>query len=1065
MLRGGSLFLILIVLGLGLGTGRGWLEGHFDVEPAAVIAGMKADPATLSARLAKESLLRNPFILSRQTFLDIAFQMPRKNLCEVLSPDPIYVEEMLVRFDEEGSRTYERRVALIVGNSDYNTFGNLKNPSNDATSVARMFAALGFTVHRGIDLTASQLEDCLESFYADIKSKKTDVALFFYAGHGVQLTGEEDGEKRNYLLTTDATIGEGKVAVGFKQIDVILKAMRSNARQSVFFYDACRTAPVGNDLIANVEDLKVRGQVRVGAAPVETEQASEAGIYIAFASAPNHVADDEYERGAPHSPFTRAILNHLATPGSSLKEAMSHVSKDVSEFTAGGQTPWTSSSLTTDLRLNGGMKMREAVATSAEFASQSTVLRTQGMKEQAIASALKGIPVGLDYEVGDAFQDAHNALIIALESRELRLQIGASQIRSVNWSATGDRILTVSLNGRVTIHESNIGGKLAELPSTLTTIKSAGLSLDGLRIVTGSHAGTVRIWDAQTGVLLKTMAGHTDPVTDVAFSPDGQKVASSSRDRTSRVWSVATGLEITLFDDHERMVNSVAWSPNGKWIVTASEDEDAKIWNAETGKAKKTLGGLFGSHKAAVLDASWSPNGQAVVTASADSTAVVWNAETGRKIVDLGQHEGTVVSAAYSSNSQLVVTSSLDGSVRVWDIEDGSQLAQFTVVSDHFPDARFSPNDELIALASASGFVHLWNWSHKCGCDLPQDQPRVGTISKETTVLAGHSNDIKSVSWSTDGKKIITASHDGTAKIWEVETGQALQTLSGHTGQLTGAIFSKDGKTALTVSMDRSARLWDIETGGEIKAFEHDEVVGSGALSSDGRLLIAGLWNGDAAIWDTETGSQLGVLAGHNNEITSVVFSPDDRWILTASIDGTARIWDVVEGREHRVFTNGSNAVLDAAYSPNGRRIVIASLDGSILVWDVESTRQVTLLKGHDGWVRSARFSPDGQFVISASDDRTARIWRAGAGDEVAVLRGHLGGVSRAAFSPDGQSIATSSLDDTAVIWGLELLSTELIGEATELIGEAFELLPDDTVGEIERNRIRYWKVSQKLLA
>jgi uncharacterized caspase-like protein len=150
---------------------------------------------------------------------------------------------MLVRFDANGAKSFERRVALVVGNGAYGSITQLANPANDAASMARALQALGFIVHRSVDVTTQQLNDCRARFESDLAN--ADVALFFYAGHGVQITTAEAGGAvaRNYMLSTDAKVDATGTASGFFQIDAVLTAMRAKAKQAVFFLDACRNNP------------------------------------------------------------------------------------------------------------------------------------------------------------------------------------------------------------------------------------------------------------------------------------------------------------------------------------------------------------------------------------------------------------------------------------------------------------------------------------------------------------------------------------------------------------------------------------------------------------------------------------------------------------------------------------------------------------------------------------------------------------------------------------------------------------------------------------------------------
>jgi|GEM_PF-6112481 len=288
------------------------------------------------------------------------------NLCERLDPDPAYVEEMLINIGSIGDpngETFERRVALVVGNSSYEQVAPLKNPVNDANAISDILRAIGFTVYFGEDLDAETLSACMDTYTSDLAADPADLSLFFYAGHGVQLTSEADTEKRNYMLATDARVSEAGEGIGFLQVDRVLARMRSHSQQAVFFYDACRNDPLGDSAPTRIDGTAIKRQAFLsGAAAIELEEADtsdQAGLYIAYATAPNRVADDAFEQDADHSPFTRALLNHIATPGYSIQQAMSYVSNDVGELTNWEQTPWTSSSLTTDLRMNGAITRDE----------------------------------------------------------------------------------------------------------------------------------------------------------------------------------------------------------------------------------------------------------------------------------------------------------------------------------------------------------------------------------------------------------------------------------------------------------------------------------------------------------------------------------------------------------------------------------------------------------------------------------------------------------------------------------------------------------------------------------
>ena len=283
--------------------------------------------------------------------------------------------------------------------------------------------------------------------------------------------------------------------------------------------------------------------------------------------------------------------------------------------------------------------------------------------------------------------------------------------------------------------------------------------------------------------------------------------------------------------------------------------------------------------------------------------------------------------------------------------------------------------------------------------------------------LIGHTDRVRSVAYSTDGHRLITASYDGTARIWDASTGRQILVLRGHGGPVISAAFSPDGQRVATGSFDDTARIWDASTGRQLQVLRHEARVRSVAFSPDGRELVTASYDHSARIWDIATGTQVRLLAGHSALVTSAVFSSDGRRIVTASYDKTARIWDTATGRLIRALTGHSDVVTSATFSADGRRIVTASGDRTARVWDVATGRQISLLSGHTELVASAVFSADGQRVLTASYDESARIWDAQSGRQISILNGHTGFVEGAVFSPDGLHLATASSDGTARVW------------------------------------------------
>jgi WD40 repeat protein len=316
--------------------------------------------------------------------------------------------------------------------------------------------------------------------------------------------------------------------------------------------------------------------------------------------------------------------------------------------------------------------------------------------------------------------------------------------------------------------------------------------------------------------------------------------------------------------------------------------------------------------------------------------------------------------------------------------------------------AAFSRDGSRIVTASPDSTARIWD----------------ATTAEEIAVLRGRDGRLSSAAFSADGSRIVTASEDKTAHIWDAATAKEIAVLRGHEGSVRSAAFSPDGSRIVTASLDNTARIWDAASAKEIAVLRgHDNIVNSAAFSPDGSRIVTASADSTARIWDAATATEIAVLRGHLNAVHSAAFSPDGSRIVTASADRTARIWDAATATEIAILRGHLNVVNTAAFSPDGSRIVTASRDNTARIWDAATARAIAILRGHDRSVNSAAFSPDGSRIVTASADKTARIWDAATAKEIAVLHGHEGSVRSAAFSADGSRIVTASADRTARIW------------------------------------------------
>src|SRR5437016_3761852 len=267
----------------------------------------------------------------------------------------------------------EKRVAFVVGNGAYKNVAELPKPPIDAKAMAGVLRNVGFEVVEGTNLTRDKMTEKLRD--VGKKAQGADVAVFFYAGHGIAISGT------NYLLPVDADIkSEMDVKLGAAiNIDLTLDQTMGDAKVKLVFLDACRDNPFAAKIKSNSPTRSVA--VQAGLA----EMKSGEGTLIAFATGPGQTALDG--QGGTNSPFTRALIDHITQPGVEIQQAMTEVRAQVNEETNKNQLPWGHTNLIGSVYLNPAAA--PAASASAPAASGST--------PAAVASGSPGTDVELEF--------------------------------------------------------------------------------------------------------------------------------------------------------------------------------------------------------------------------------------------------------------------------------------------------------------------------------------------------------------------------------------------------------------------------------------------------------------------------------------------------------------------------------------------------------------------------------------------------------------------------------------------------------------------------------------------
>ncbi len=565
--------------------------------------------------------------------------------------------------------------------------------------------------------------------------------------------------------------------------------------------------------------------------------------------------------------------------------------------------------------------------------------------------------------------------------KEARARLGKGAVRDIKFTPDGTQ-LAIGTSIGVWLYDANTGTETALLTENSSVDREQGrsyinalaFSTDGSTLACGDLDGKIELWDLETKSLKSTFEGPERVVRTLMFTENNTKLASTlgwsgtrwGKDGTTRLWNLADGTSQSIVAALDQISEEllVSFSSDRRFLAAASANA---YW-----RAKKEIPAIQ-----------------------------VWDIATEQHVFTAEKYDRNIEALVLSPDSKTLASADSANSVQLWDVESGK--LQYTLkAATSFQVLAFSPDSSLLATGSSDGILRLW--------DIPAGGTPSSTLKqmwntalrrRPVKMFKGHAGNsrFKTITFSPDGKKVISANSDGTVRLWETDSGDQQFTLRQHSGELSALAFN-----GITPS-----KPYD-------PAGKPNHPTGTHRTLTSLSLRNSQVF---VSVWDTDTGSELSTDRVENGgeKTSETAISPDRNVFVTKDTNkinfrtSVVRLWDTNTRQLLSTLGDQEDSGFQAqvVFSADSKLLAVSSRkDNTIQIWDVPNRRTQCRLEGHTTAVYRLAFSPDNKTVVSSgwtTKDRTIRLWDTRTGAELARFPDQ----GAVAFAPDGNTFACGS--------------------------------------------------------
>lgn len=480
--------------------------------------------------------------------------------------------------------------------------------------------------------------------------------------------------------------------------------------------------------------------------------------------------------------------------------------------------------------------------------------------------------------------------------------------------------------------------------------------------------------------------------------------------------------ELVLQSGHVDRVTAVRVSPDGRLIASGAWDGLIKVWDAATGEVVRTIR----SHKF-LLPVAFTPDGKSIAAGGFDHNLRLWDVRSGKLVRSYSGHQDEILSVAVSPDGKTIASGDLKGDLRLWNTATGAARGVFSYPGELIEAVAFSPDGKLLA-AGGVKFIRFYTTSPL----------------KLVRTVAAHEKIVTTIQFTRDGRFLVSGSHDRTAKLWNVATGEPVRAFTGSAEDIDAVAISNDGLTLATgggmQTIAAELRLWDLRTGTLKRELKGHGAMVTGLAFLPDDSLVSCSWDQTLKLWNATTGQQRQTFYGQGGWMKAVAWSPDGSLIASASVDKSVRLWEAASGMLRYTLAGHTDMVNSVAFSSDGLTLASGGDDGEVKLWDVAAGTLKHTLKGRGTSINQVAFSPDGAVVASAGWDDAVRRWETASGKPLPPLVGNSSFMNRITYSPDGKWVAGGGGNQKVFLWDAATgeLDKTLSGFKQEISSVAF---------------------------